>query len=112
MSLVNTNWLEKNLNEVKILDASWHLPNTNRDAYKEFLSEHIQNSQFFDLDKNSEPNSTLPHMLPTKEKWQEIISNYGITNQDKIVVYDNSDVGICLFILVMMLVKFLFWMVV
>jgi len=92
MSLVNTNWLEKNLNEVKILDASWHMPNTNRDAYKEFLSEHIQNSQFFDLDKNSEPDSTLPHMLPTKEKWQKIISNYGITNQDKIVIYDNSDV--------------------
>jgi len=30
--------------------------------------------------------------LPTKEKWQKIISNYGITNQDRIVVYDNSDV--------------------
>jgi len=92
MSLVNANWLENNLKEVKILDASWHMPNTNRNAYKEFLSEHIQNSQFFDLDKNSEPDSTLPHMLPTKEKWQKIISNYGITNQDKIVIYDNSDV--------------------
>ena len=92
MSLVNTDWLEKNLNQVKILDASWHMPYTGRDAYKEFLSEHIQNSQFFDLDKNSEPDSTLPHMLPTKEKWQKIISNYGIANQDKIVIYDNSDV--------------------
>ena len=92
MSLVNTNWLEKNLNEVKILDASWHMPSTNRDAYKEFLSEHIENSRYFDLDKNSELNSTLPHMLPSKKKWQEIISNYGITNQDKIVIYDNSDI--------------------
>ena len=69
MSLVNTNWLEKNLNVVKILDASWHMPNTNRDAYKEFLSEHIQNSQFFDLDKNSKPDSILPHMLlPVKDR--------------------------------------------
>ena len=67
MSLVNTDWLEKNLNEVKILDASWHMPSTNRDAYKEFLNEHIENSQFFDLDKNSELDSTLPHMLPTKK---------------------------------------------
>jgi thiosulfate/3-mercaptopyruvate sulfurtransferase len=92
MSLVNTNWLEKNLNEVKILDASWHMPNTNRDGYKEFLSEHIKGSQFFDLDKNSELDSTLPHMLPSINKWQEIISNYGINNQDKIVIYDNSDV--------------------
>ena len=92
MSLVNTNWLEKNLNKVKILDASWHMPNTKRDAYKEFLSEHIEGSQFFDLDKNSELDSALPHMLPSKEKWKETISNYGISNQDKIVIYDNSDV--------------------
>ena len=92
MSLVNTDWLEKNFNKVKILDASWHMPNTNRNAYKEFLSEHIENSQFFDLDKNSELNATLPHMLPSKKKWQEIISNYGISNQDNIVIYDNSDI--------------------
>jgi thiosulfate/3-mercaptopyruvate sulfurtransferase len=92
MSLVNTDWLDKNLSEVKILDATWHMPNANRDAYKEFLSEHIENSQFFDLEKNSELNSTLPHMLPSEKKWQEIISNYGISNQDKIVIYDNSDV--------------------
>ena len=92
MSLVNTSWLEKNLNEVKILDASWHMPNTNRNAYEEFLDEHIENSQFFDLDKNSDLDTALPHMLPSINKWQEIISNYGICNQDKIVIYDNSDV--------------------
>jgi len=92
MSLVNTDWLEKNLEEVKVLDASWHMPSTNRDAYQEFLCEHIQNSQFFNLDKNSELDSTLPHMLPSKNKWQGLISNYGINNQDKIVIYDNSDV--------------------
>jgi thiosulfate/3-mercaptopyruvate sulfurtransferase len=92
MALVSTSWLEKNLKKVKILDASWHMPSANRDPHKEFLNEHIENSQFFDLDKNSELDSTLPHMLPSKKKWQKIISNYGITNQDKIVVYDNSDV--------------------
>ena len=92
MSLVNTSWLEKNLNKVKILDASWHMPNTNRNAYEEFLDGHIENSQFFDMDKNSKLDSILPHMLPSKEKWQEIISNYGINNQDKIVIYDNSDI--------------------
>ncbi len=26
--LVSTNWLEKNLDKVKVLDASWHLPNS------------------------------------------------------------------------------------
>ena len=92
MSLVDTDWLEKNLNKIKILDATWHMPSTNRDAYKEFLNEHIENSQFFDLDKNSELDSTLPHMLPSKKKWEKIISDNGISNQDKIVIYDNSDI--------------------
>ena len=92
MSLVNTSWLEKNMNNVKVLDASWHMLSTKRDAYKEFLNEHIENSQFFDLDKNSKTDSILPHMLPSKKKWQEIISSYGISNHDKIVIYDNSDV--------------------
>jgi len=68
------------------------MPNTNRHAYKEFLNRHIENSQFFDLDKNSELDSILPHMLPSKKKWQEIISDYGIKNEDRIVIYDNSDV--------------------
>ena len=31
-------------------------------------------------------------MLPPKKKWQDILSNYGITNNDRVVVYDNSDV--------------------
>tara|TARA_B110000444_G_scaffold97105_1_gene92171 strand:+ start:488 stop:1300 length:813 start_codon:yes stop_codon:yes gene_type:complete len=92
MSLVNTSWLEKNLTSVKILDASWHMQSEKRNAFKEFLNEHIENSQFFDLDKNSRPDTILPHMLPSKKKWQEIISNYGINNHDKIVIYDNSNV--------------------
>ena len=32
MSLVTTDWLDKNLNKVKIFDASWHLPSSERDA--------------------------------------------------------------------------------
>ena len=92
MSLVSTDWVEKNLSSIKILDASWHLPISKRDAEQEFLSDHIQGAQFFNLDKNSDDKNFLPHMLPTKEKWQIIMSNYGINNDDKVIIYDNSDV--------------------
>ena len=92
MSLVTTDWLEKNLKNVKILDATWHMPSSNKNAAQEFFNNHIQGAQFFDLDKNSDVNNSVPHMLPSKEKWQKIISNYGISNEDIIVVYDNSDV--------------------
>ena len=32
MSLVETDWLEMNLNKVKIIDCSWHMPQTKRSA--------------------------------------------------------------------------------
>ena len=90
--LVSTDWLEKNLDKVKILDASWHLPNSERKAEEEFKLNHIKNAIFFDIDKYSNQNSSLPHMLPTKENWENIVSDLGIKNSDHIIVYDNSDV--------------------
>ena len=84
MSLVSTNWLYKNLNNVKIIDCSWHLPNQNRDSYNEFLKNHIPNSIFFDLDKYSDLTSDLPHMLPDFKTWEKNISSLGIKNNDRI----------------------------
>ena len=90
--LVSTEWLNKNLDNVKILDASWHLPNANRNSFEEYKTEHIIDSIFFDLDKNSNQKTNLPHMLPSKEDWEIIVSDLGISNSDHVVVYDNSDV--------------------
>ena len=92
MSIVSTEWLSKYKSEVKIIDCSWHMPNSKRDPYKEYLLEHIENAIFFDLDKNSDQDTNLPHMLPCKKSWEKIISITGISNNDKIVIYDNSDV--------------------
>ena len=42
MSLVSTEWLANNLSNLKILDCSWHMPNVNRNSYKEYINEHIE----------------------------------------------------------------------
>ena len=63
MSLVNSDWLEKNLDNVKIIDCSWHMPQTKRYGIEEYNLEHLPNAVFFDLDKNSKINTDLPHML-------------------------------------------------
>ena len=91
MSLVETAWVENNLSNIKLIDCSWHLPNASRNPYQEYLNQHLPNALFFDLDKNSDKNTELPHMLPTYNKWNEIVSGYGIKNEDRIIVYDNSD---------------------
>ena len=92
MSLVDTNWLEKNINQVKVIDCSWHMPAENRSAEEEFNNEHIPNAIFFDLDKNSKNNTDLPHMLPSLDDWNKIVSNLGISKNDQIIIYDNSNV--------------------
>ena len=77
--LVTSEWLEANLDKVKILDATWFLPNSNKNAEEEFKKNHIKNSIFFNIDKNSKQNSHLPHMLPSISEWEDIISNLGNT---------------------------------
>jgi thiosulfate/3-mercaptopyruvate sulfurtransferase len=90
--LVSSEWLNQNLNKVKILDASWHLPTIQRNSFEEYKISHITNSIFFDIDKYSNQKTNLPHMLPSKEDWEIIVSNLGINNSDHIIVYDNSEV--------------------
>mgnify|MGYP001173093619 CR=1 FL=1 len=92
MSLVTSDWLENNLDKVKLIDCSWHMPNVKRNGYEEYLKEHIPGTIFFDLDKYSDANTDLPHMLPNPTTWEEIVSSLGISNNDRIIIYDNSDV--------------------
>jgi thiosulfate/3-mercaptopyruvate sulfurtransferase len=92
MSLVDTNWLEKNLDKVKIIDCSWHMPQTKRNSFEEYQEQHIENTIFFDLDKNSKTDTDLPHMLTDIKSWEKIVSSMGIKNEDRIIIYDNSDV--------------------
>jgi len=91
MSLVSTDWLEKNIDNVKIIDCSWHMPQQKRNGFQEYLNEHIKNSIFFDLDSNSNKDTDLPHMLVDRVNWEKIVSKMGIKNEDTIVIYDNSD---------------------
>jgi len=92
MSLVETNWLAENSSHVKIVDCSWHMPQTQRNGFEEYKIEHIPNSIFFDLDNNSKKETDLPHMLVELNEWEKIVSKMGIKNSDEIVIYDNSDV--------------------
>ena len=59
MSLVTTDWVLENLNSLKIIDASWHMPSQKRNPSEEYQKGHIPNSIFFDLDKNSKKIQTF-----------------------------------------------------
>ena len=104
MTLVDTSWLEKNIDKVKIIDCSWHMPTENRNGEEEFEKEHIPNAIFFNLDKHSKQNTVLPHMLPNVEEWNIIVSNLGISNNDRIVIV--RMVNKCVFILIINIFTF------
>lgn len=81
----------KNQKNVIIFDATWVTPDDGRDMQKAFVDKHIQGARFFDLNLFIDPNSSLPNMLMRDEaKIAEILGDLGVTNEHKIIFYDNS----------------------
>lgn len=89
-ALVETSWLAENLDSptVKLLDASYHLPNVDRDADAEYLDKHIPGAVRFDIDDVKDPAASLPHMIPDAEIFAAKVGAMGISNDDLVVVYD------------------------
>jgi thiosulfate/3-mercaptopyruvate sulfurtransferase len=90
-TLVETDWLEKNLGapSIRIIDASWHLAAAGRGGADEFASAHIPGAVFWDIDAIADPNSSLPHMMPDEATFEQYMKTLGVSNDQHIVVYDN-----------------------
>ncbi len=90
--IVSTDWLAAHLNapDIAILDASWHLPSAGRDAKAEFLERHIPGAQIFDIDEISDTDSSLPHMLPSPEKFASRVRKLGVGDGKRAIAYDST----------------------
>lgn len=91
-SLVSTHWLADQLGapDLRILDATWFLPDAGRDARAEFEDGHVPGAQFFDIDLISDKTSPLPTMLPPQSQFSAQLSALGVSDGDRIVLYDNA----------------------
>jgi thiosulfate/3-mercaptopyruvate sulfurtransferase len=74
--------------DLRIVDASYFLPATGRDAAAEFEDSHIPGAVFFDIDAIADPVSPLPHMLPTPAAFAAAVGALGIGNGSFVVCYD------------------------
>mgnify|MGYP000467513842 CR=1 FL=1 len=91
-TLVSTEWLAAHLKDpdLRILDASWYLPGSPRNARAEYDAAHIPGARFFDIDEISDQRSSLPHMAPPPEKFISRMRAMGVGDGHQVVVYDGS----------------------
>lgn len=86
--LISTADLAARLGErgLRLIDASWHLDG--RDGRPDFEAARLPGAVFFDLEASSDPDSPLPHMLPTSAVFAARMGGLGVAADDRIVVYD------------------------
>lgn len=90
-SLVSADWVADHLSDpnVRVIDGSYHLAATGRDGKAEYLEAHIPGALHFDIDAVCDPNPTpSPHMFPSAEDFAAALGAMGISNDQRVIVYD------------------------
>jgi thiosulfate/3-mercaptopyruvate sulfurtransferase len=87
---VSAQWLADHLNDVAIVDGSWHLPTLGRSGRAEYDAAHIPGAVFFDIDAIADTSNPLPHMLPSAALFAREVGALGIDEKQPIVVYDSA----------------------
>lgn len=73
--------------KLSVLDATFVLPGSDQDPFKNFQSRHIKTARFFDITNIADHDSDLPNMLPSTDDFETHVSKLGVNNDDLIVIY-------------------------
>jgi thiosulfate/3-mercaptopyruvate sulfurtransferase len=90
--LVSTQWLAKEIgaSDLRIVDATWFIPDGGRNAAAEYEGGHIPGAVFMDLEEIADTGSALANTLPQPEKFASRMQSLGLGDGSRIVVYDDS----------------------
>lgn len=93
-SLVTTEWLanEMGASDLRIVDASWHMPASGRNGLEEYLASHIPGAVFMDMADLVDTSSPVDNTLPPPEKFASRMQSLGLGDGSRIVIYDDSPV--------------------
>lgn len=91
-TMVSTDWLagEIGAGDLVVIDASYHLPDTNRNAAADYAAGHIPGAVFLDLATLVDPASAIDNTMPDAETFADRMEDLGIGDAMRIVVYDDS----------------------
>ena len=89
-----TDWLAAHLGapDIVVLDATLYLPNEGKDARAEFAAAHIPGARFFDIDEFADPDTDLPHMVPTAGRFAKLAGALGIGHDSLCVFCDQRGI--------------------
>jgi thiosulfate/3-mercaptopyruvate sulfurtransferase len=89
--VVEPDWLESRLadDEVRVIDASWYLPDSGRDARAEYAAAHLPGAVYLDLASDlSDPDAPIRNTIAAPAALCEAFASRGIGTDHAIVVYD------------------------
>ena len=91
-ALVSTEWLagELGASDLRVVDATYFLPEHGRRAQAEYDTAHIPGAVFMDLAELADTSTDLPMMLPRAEKFASRMQSLGLGDGSRIVLYDDS----------------------
>ncbi len=92
--LVGTAWLAAHLGApgLKLLDASFYMPAEQTDPHAVFLQGHIPGARFFDIETIADPDTALPHMVPSAGRFARMVAALGVSSTDRVVFYDQKGI--------------------
>lgn len=93
--LVSTDWLAAHLEQpgLIVFDATKYLPNEGRNGAAEFQTAHIPGARFFDIDIVADPDTALPHMVPSAGRFDRLMGEMGVSNASTVIFYDQKGIA-------------------
>jgi thiosulfate/3-mercaptopyruvate sulfurtransferase len=91
-ALVAGEWLAAHLDDprLRVVDCSFKLPGISPTARDDYERGHIPGAVFFDIDDIAMPGTSLPHMVPSADRFAQKLGALGIGDGDRVVVYDGA----------------------
>lgn len=89
--MVEPRWLHSQLGrpELRIVDASWYLPEAGRDPRAEYAQAHLPGAIHLDLSRDlADPAAPLRNTIAAPEALQRSFGRAGISHDCAVVVYD------------------------
>lgn len=90
--LVTPDWLNANLHhpDLLIFDATKFLPDEGREGLAGFAEAHVPGARFFDIDLFADPDTALPHMVPSQGRFARLAGAAGVGSDAAVVFYDQK----------------------